>query len=338
MKSISNELTQKILSLLSSGITTRECAEKTGVGKSTVGRVRAKNRDQAGSPSVGRRSIVSSREQRSIIRSVTSGGCDTAVDMAKRITETSGKKISAQTVRNILKQNGLVARVKKKRPLLSKRNRKLRLEFAQKYSQWTVSDWKKIIFSDETKINRLGSDGRKWIWKKKNASLTDREVIPTLKFGGGSLMLWGCFLYSGVGCSCRIEGNMDAKLYAEILEGEFLQTLDHYSLDKSKIIFQQDNDPKHKSRLAMNWFKDNGIELLDWPPQSPDLNPIEHIWDYLKRKLNAYGNPAEGIHELWERVQTEWENIPTDFCYKLIKSMPSRIASVLKVKGGYTKY
>ncbi|KIK72875.1 hypothetical protein PAXRUDRAFT_179743 [Paxillus rubicundulus Ve08.2h10] len=73
------------------------------------------------------------------------------------------------------------------------------------------------------------------------------------------------------------------------------------------VIFQQDNDPKHTSRRAQIWFEEQqDIKLLDWPAQSPDLNPIEHTWGYLQRCLSGYENAPRGIHQLWDRVVVDW--------------------------------
>ena len=83
----------------------------------------------------------------------------------------------------------MVPVVKKKRPKLSPRHKKARLEFAERHQEWTIEDWKKVIWSDETKINRLGSDGRKYTWKEKGEGLSDRLVEGTIKFGGGNLMM-----------------------------------------------------------------------------------------------------------------------------------------------------
>ena len=90
--------------------------------------------------------------------------------------------------------------------------------------------------------------------------------------------------------------------------------------------------------MAKDWFQDNGVEVLDWPAQSPDLNPIEHLWFHLKRRLGVYPDAPKSMLELWERVQEEWEKIPKETCLELIRSMPRRVAAVLKAKGGYTKY
>ena len=98
-------------------------------------------------------------------------------------------------------------------------------------------DWACVIWSDETKINRLGSDGRQWVWKKAGAPLTAQHVKPTVKFGGGSVMIWGCMTVHGVGLMCRIEGKIDASLYREILRDELQGTVEYYEIDKEDLIF-----------------------------------------------------------------------------------------------------
>src|SRR5215212_6081886 len=124
------------------------------------------------------------------------------------------------------------------------------------------------------------------MWKKPgNNKLNNRQVQGTVKFGGGSLMLWGRMTAKGIGYACRIDGNMDTQLYMDIPDDYLLQTIKYYKLDRDKIIFQQDNDPKHTSKLAHKWFDENRIEVLEWPPQSPDLTPNEHLFEHLKRKL-----------------------------------------------------
>ena len=144
--------------------------------------------------------------------------------------------------------------------------------------------------------------------------------------------------YQGVGHACRIDGNLDGKLYTDILNDEFLATLAYHGLEADKIVLQHDNDSKHTSRIARQWLEDHNIEVLEWPSQSPDLNPTEHLWAHLKRQLAAYPTEPTSMHELWERVETEWEKIPAQVCVDLIESMSRRIAAVLRAKGGYTEY
>jgi hypothetical protein len=96
-----------------------------------------------------------------------------------------------------------------------------------------------VVWSDETKVNRLGPDESKWVWKKQDArQLTDREIEGRIKLGGGSLILWGCFTAKGVGYMVKIEGSLNAELYTKILDDEFLQTLEYYGYKKEESIFQ----------------------------------------------------------------------------------------------------
>ena len=109
-------------------------------------------------------------------------------------------------------------------------------------------------------------------------------------------------------------------------------------MQKRNTLSQQDNDPKHTSNLAQKWFKDNNIDLMEWPAQSPDINPIEHLWELLKRRLIKYEEPLKGVYELWDRVAEEWNKITPEDYQNLIESLPRRLEAVYKAKGGHTKY
>lgn len=208
---------------------------------------------------------------------------------------------------------------------MKKQHRKARLAWALKYRHWMEEDFKRILWSDETKINRFGSDGRKWVWKQKGAPLQDWEVEGTVKHGGGNIMVWGAMGWNGVGRMVEVEGRMNAQQYVDILTDGLLPTIAESGILAGNVIFQQDNDPKHTSKLAQNWFEDQGITVMDWPAQSPDLNPIEHLWEHIKHQLNTWDMPPKGVHELWERAAGEWNEIEAEVCQNLISSLPRRI-------------
>ena len=122
------------------------------------------------------------------------------------------------------------------------------------------------------------------------------------------------------------------------MKDEYIKTLQWYHLTTQNTILAMDNDPKHASRQSQQTLNELGITILDWPAQSPDLNPIEHLWAFLKVRLNGYETPCKSISELWERVQVEWESIPREYCQKLVESMPDRIAAVLRARGKHTRF
>lgn len=263
---------------------------------------------------------------------------DNAVQATKLINSVLPTPVSVQTVRNALKHEDMVPVVKTKQPLLKASHREARLAFAHKYKNWTVEDWKRVLWSDETKVNKINSDGQVYVWKKRGEPLSDRTTTTTVKHGGGNIMVWGCMGWEGVGVLSEVEGNMDRFQYVDILSQGIPESREKLGLDGEEFLFQQDNDPKHTSNHAGKWFKDNGINLMDWPAQSPDLNPIEHLWRHLKKQLNKYGTHPKGVHELWDRAAEEWNQIGPGVCQNLISSMPKRCRAVIKAKGGHTKY
>jgi transposase len=245
MKPISKQTTKDIVFLLRQGLSARQIAQRVGVHYATVSRVRNKELSGTDVFKGGRPLLLSIRQKRLVVRKITAGECDNAAQAQRMLLEEEGIKASVKTVRNALQEAGMRAMVKKKKPLLRTRHIRARLEFARKYQDWTVDDWKRVVWSDETKVNRFGSDGREWCWKKRGERLQARHVQLTVKFGGGSLMIWACFTTRGVGHMARIDGGLDAKLYTEILEDYVFQSLDYYKMDRGNFIFQQDNDPKH---------------------------------------------------------------------------------------------
>lgn len=338
MKKTSAQKTTDAVSLLLQGHSYSKVAARLSVSKATIYRIKKAHLPGVGGAKVGRPPVLSVQQVRHIVRKITSGQLDTAVEVKKSMLEQQQMQLSADTVRRALRRSGLRSAAKVKKPLLKARHIRDRLAFARKHQHWTVADWMRVIWSDETKINRFGSDGRKWSWKEPGSALKPSHVQGTLKHGGGSIMVWGCMTAEGPGYLTKIDGGLDAELYCRILEGSLQDTIEWYGMERDRVIFQHDNDPKHTARRTKEWLERNKLQVLDWPAQSPDLNPIEHLWEHLKRRLADYESMPSGVHELWERVQVEWEKISKEECMHLIESMPRRIVAVLKAKGGYTKY
>jgi hypothetical protein len=119
-------------------------------------------------------------------------------------------------------------------------------------------------------------------------------------------------------------------------------------LDKDRFhcrwIFQHDNDPKHKAKVNIKYLNEKGclalnpFEILDWPSQSPDLNPIEHLWKQIKDQMKKRKLRPKNETELFQHIKEEWEKFPKERLEKLIDSMPRRCQAVIKNKGGPTKY
>jgi transposase len=338
MKAISAPQQAHIISLLTAGHSAHEASSITGIHHTTISRLHRQHcpylpRQPGGCPTK-----LSARNINHAIQLISSGKADTAVDVTRALKDIINQPLSSQTTRRYLKEAGMKAVVKKKKPLLTAKHRRARMDFALAHRDYTVEDWKRVVWSDETKINRMGSDGRKWAWKKAGEGLSDRLVSGTLKYGGGSVMVWGCMMWDGPGYACKIDGRMDGDLFVSILDEDLQASLEYYNKNAEDVIFQQDNDPKHTCKKAKQWFQDNGIETLLWPAQSPDLNPIEQLWTHVKRRLADYEMAPSGIIELWERIETEWNKIEPKVCQDLIESMPRRVQAVINAKGGYTKY
>lgn len=335
-KKLARAKLESLKALLAKGSSIRAIAKQLDISKSVVHNYsKGLNRNII---KKGRPKKLSPPNVAYCVTQISRGVAKTATELCQALKKDSGVNVHRTTVARALKRKGLRSGEKKEKPMLRMKNVKERLKFAQAHKDWTVEDWRTVIFSDETKINRFNSDGREWCWYREEESLIPRNVKQTVKHGGGNIKIWGCMTSFGVGFMCQIVDILDQHLYIDILKGELASTIEHYGLDETKITFQHDNDPKHTAKKVKEYLSDQTYETMSWPAQSPDLNPIEHLWSQLKRDLNKYEKPPSGLKDLWERVQVVWEAISVETCQNLIDSMPRRIQAVIKAKGYWTKY
>lgn len=332
------DLNNSIVVKLEAGSSTRDVANELQVSQSYIARIKKKRLPDLEASCGGRPQVLTDAQKRVCIKAATLGGIDAATQIAQHVRGECHVTVSVDTVRRVLRAAGLKSKVKQKKPKLNQKHIKERLEFARRHEHWTICDWERVIFSDETKVNRFCSDGRSWCWIRDGQSSNSRQFQQTVKFGGGSVMVWGCMTFQGPGICCRVEGRMDQHQYKEILQKDLLYSIIAYDLDPSHLIFQHDNDPKHTAKSVRQWLKLQGLNVLQWPAQSPDLNPIEHLWARLKHRLNQYESAPKGILELWERIEECWASITPEECRRLYESMPKRIQAVIASKGKWTKY
>jgi len=162
-------------------------------------------------------------------------------------------QINVSTVKRCLRCAGLFGRRPSKKPFISKKNRMARLKFAHAHKKWSVEDWSKVLWSDESKYNLVSSNGIRYIQRRKNERFNVRYQVQTIKHGGGHVMVWGCFSRNGVGPLVQINGTMTAETYNAIIT-ESMISFSHENMGNDWI-FQHDNDPKYTSKLVKETYK-----------------------------------------------------------------------------------
>ncbi len=227
-----------------------------------------------------------------------------------------------------------VFRKRDTKPLLNQRQRQKHLTWVVEKNNWTVAQWSKVLFSDESKFCISFGNQCPRVWRKSGESQNPCCLKSSVKFPQ-SVMIWAAMSSAGVGPLCFLKSTVNAAIYQEILEHFMLPSADKLYGD-ADFIFQQDLAPAHTAKGTKSWFNDHGVTVLDWPTNSPDLNPIENLWGIVKRKMrDTRPNNAD---DLKATVKETWASIQPQQCHKLITSMPRRIEAVIKAKGAPTKY
>ncbi len=227
-----------------------------------------------------------------------------------------------------------VFRKRATKPLLNQRQHQKRLTWAVEKKNWTVAQWSKVLFSDESKFCiSFGNQGPR-VWRKSGEAQDPCCLMSSVKFPQ-SVMIWAAMSSAGVGPLCFLKSTVNTAIYQEILE-HFHASFCWQALWRCWFHFPAGLGTCHTAKGTKGWFNDHGVTVLDWPANSPDLNPIENLSVIVKRKMrDTRPNNAD---ELKATVKETWASIPPQQCHKLITSMPRRIEAVIKAKGAPTKY
>lgn len=244
---------------------------------------------------------------------------------------------STRTIDRRLQEAGLFGRVARHRKRLSEEEKRKRLSFAEGYLHMTKDEWMQVLFADEKLFKGEGFMGQVWVRRPIGEADNPEYCVNKLPHPV-KLNVWGCFCGRGLGYCYIFNENMDGKLLKTILGTHLKESAElHYEQDPPELWrLLQDNDPKHKSTLVQTWLFNNGISMLDFPPYSPDLNPIENVWNDLARRVEA--KPAGSMQQLQDTIADEWAATSVEFLRKLARSMPKRCKAVIDAKGDHTKY
>ena len=338
-KNLSEEQKYRIVFLSEQHISIRKIATMLNINKNTVSNTLKKWKftgSVAQLSGQGRKKKTTTREDMLIARNSLKNRRLTAPDLCRDHNSFSSNKISVSTVKNILKKYKLRGCIAAKKPLLSKTNTKKRYAFGKKFRHWTTQRWRAVMYSDESSFELFPSKFRIPIRRRSHEKFYSQCLQPTVKHSGGTVMVWGCISYYGMGNLVVLEGRVNKDMYLKVIQENIVPSANAMNFPNGKFIYQEDNAPVHSAKVVQEWIRNQTFPRLPWPAQSPDLSPIETVWNCIKMKLRCY-KPANR-KELIEQITHEWNAFPIGKLQTLCDTMPRRISDVCKAKGGHTKW
>ena len=245
--------------------------------------------------------------------------------------------LATRSIQHICQKTlALPSRKMAKKPVLTEQMKEKRMTFCHQYGHWTVDDWKMVMFSDESHFElntfRRGLCRRPVGSDRFDVRFTRKTVKHPAK-----VMAWACFSWKGRGALEFLDQGemMNGVRYRRILE----EKLELFMHQHQTSHFLQDGAPCHRSKVVSEWFRERpNITLIDWPGNSPDLNPIENCWAWMKAQLENC--KATSIPLLKVEILRLWTLKMDDSQYlrNLVESMPRRLQAVLESSGNATKY
>jgi transposase len=320
-----------------------EIAKAVGCSKASVTRVLAAHgagKISKGRP--GRRRILDTPKRKALkaalIKDKNSRRQNLSQVIAVATKINCGQKVSKCTVQRALKEINMRSCIPRRKPLISATNKERRLAWCLERSHWTVEDWKKVIWSDESTFAQFQKSGWGRVWREPGEEFHEDCIASTVKHSP-QRMFWACFSFFNLGPIVPLSGSVNGEAHRETLAKYAIPTVKGQAQkQRKKFYFQEDNAPVHTAKIARDFLLSSGVQVLPWPAQSPDLNPIENIWAFLETRVRSRKPQPSSIRALEQIVEEEWNAIPRDFYRELVRSMPRRIEACITNNGGHTKY
>ncbi|GBO34571.1 Transposable element Tc1 transposase, partial [Araneus ventricosus] len=251
---------------------------------------------------VGRPHVIREKGRRRLSRLVKQNRRQTVAQLTARYSAGPSASVSEHTVQRPLLDMGLCSRRPTRVPLLTKHHRQLRLQWAREHRDWTMGEWRRVAWSDGSRFLIHHVDGRVRVRRLPGKHLLNSCTTGHTQACGGGIMLRGMFSWAALGPVVVVEQTMKAANYMNIIADQ-LHPYMAFIFPTGNGIFQQDDAQYHKARIVLVWFEEHTDEfhLMSWPPNSPDLNPMEHIWHVMERQLRAQTPPCPNISTLPDR-------------------------------------
>ena len=293
-------------------------------------------------PRSGRPPALSIRDSRLILRIIR---CNPKLAYAALKVE-AGVDVSKSTLYRMLKDEGITNWLARKRPLLTPEVAAKRLRWAKLHQNWTWDEWRLIIWSDECSLERGIGGRRVWVFRTPYEKYNKEMICPYKKGKDISVMIWGAIYRNGRSDVVIMErdpaadkSGYTANSYLTVLNDQIPRTW------QPEMIFMQDNAPIHAAKKIREWFTNQAIPVMDWPPYSPDLNPIEHLWAQLKQwindnhpELNEMGKSEQAYQQLFAAILEGWDAIAPEAIEGLVRSMDDRVNAIIDSEGWYTRF